>query len=262
MGSLTLAELLDAAGRRRDGGRHQGPGGAREPARASARSRPAAPWTRSASPTPAGSGVSATSSARRCSRSSAAEPGSRPPSVIVVVCGPGGVGKGTVVARLRRRGPRPVAVALVDHPAAPARRGPRRLHLRRPGRLRATDRRRGASSSTRSSSATSTARPGPIAGDDRDVVLEIDVQGARQVLEREPDALFVLLEPPSPEVQAERLRGRGDPPEQAERRIAVAAARARGGPAPRGTSGSSTTTSTRTVAEVQRLIAEARAARG
>jgi guanylate kinase len=54
------------------------------------------------------------------------------------------------------------------------------------------------------------------------VVLEIDVQGAAQVLERAPEALFILLEPPSAEVQAERLRGRGDPPEQAERRIAVA----------------------------------------
>jgi guanylate kinase len=64
--------------------------------------------------------------------------------------------------------------------------------------------------------------PWPEAGDGRDVVLEIDVQGAAQVLERAPEALFILLEPPSAEVQAERLRGRGDPPEQAERRIAVA----------------------------------------
>jgi guanylate kinase len=44
------------------------------------------------------------------------------------------------------------------------------------------------------------------------------------VLERVPDCLFILLEPPSAGVQAERLRGRGDPPEQAERRIAVAQA--------------------------------------
>ena len=66
--------------------------------------------------------------------------------------------------------------------------------------------------------------PWPEGADDRDVILEIDVQGAAQVLERVPDCLFILLEPPSAEVQAERLRGRGDPPEQAERRIAVAQA--------------------------------------
>lgn len=66
--------------------------------------------------------------------------------------------------------------------------------------------------------------PWPDAADGRDVILEIDVQGAAQVLERVPDCLFILLEPPSAEVQAERLRGRGDPPEQAERRIAVAQA--------------------------------------
>ena len=64
--------------------------------------------------------------------------------------------------------------------------------------------------------------PWPDTDADSDVVLEIDVQGAAQVLERSPDALFILLEPPSAEVQAQRLRGRGDPPEQAERRIAVA----------------------------------------
>jgi len=50
------------------------------------------------------------------------------------------------------------------------------------------------------------------------------VQGAEQVLRRDPRALVVLLEPPSAEVQAERLRGRGDPPDQLERRVAVAAA--------------------------------------
>jgi guanylate kinase len=43
----------------------------------------------------------------------------------------------------------------------------------------------------------------------RDVILEIDVQGARQVREREPAALLIFLAPPSLLDLERRLRGRG-----------------------------------------------------
>jgi guanylate kinase len=143
--------------------------------------------------------------------------------VIVVVCGPGGVGKGTVVARLVAEDPRlwlsrswttraqrpgepDDAYTYVDRETFEARaaEGGFLEHAEFLGNLYGT--------------------PWPDADADHDVVLEIDVQGAGQVLERDPSALFILLEPPSPEVQAQRLRGRGDPPEQAEKRIAVAQA--------------------------------------
>ena len=52
--------------------------------------------------------------------------------------------------------------------------------------------------------------PWPNVGADRDVVLEIDVQGARQVRERCSDVVCVLVDAPSRKVQEERLRGRGD----------------------------------------------------
>jgi guanylate kinase len=43
----------------------------------------------------------------------------------------------------------------------------------------------------------------------RDVLLDIDVQGTRQLLERFPDSLTVFIEPPSMAVLAERLVARG-----------------------------------------------------
>ena len=57
-----------------------------------------------------------------------------------------------------------------------------------------------------------------------DVLLEIEVQGARQVRARRPDARFVFLLPPSFATLRERLIGRGtDEPEAIERRLEVAA---------------------------------------
>lgn len=55
------------------------------------------------------------------------------------------------------------------------------------------------------------------------IVLEIDVQGARQVRETLPEATQVFIAPPSVGVLGERLRGRGsDSPEQVETRLAEA----------------------------------------
>ena len=54
----------------------------------------------------------------------------------------------------------------------------------------------------------------------RDVLLKIDVQGARQVRERVPDAIFVFLAPPSIEDLIARLRQRRtETPEEMARRI-------------------------------------------
>jgi guanylate kinase len=141
--------------------------------------------------------------------------------VIVVVCGPGGVGKGTVVARLvdadpnlwlsrswttrpPRPGEPPDAYTFVDRSTFEERAaaGGFLEHAEFLGNLYGT--------------------PWPEPDEHRDLVLEIDVQGAAQVLRRDPGALVVLLEPPSEAVQAERLRGRGDPPEEVRRRVEVA----------------------------------------
>lgn len=62
--------------------------------------------------------------------------------------------------------------------------------------------------------------PVPDAPPGRDLLLEIDRQGASQVKERFPDALVILLVPPSVDVQRTRLRGRGDDGPAVERRVA------------------------------------------
>jgi guanylate kinase len=55
------------------------------------------------------------------------------------------------------------------------------------------------------------------------VVLEIEVQGARQVRRTLPSAVQVFIVPPSGQALRERLVGRGtDDPEEIERRLAVA----------------------------------------
>jgi guanylate kinase len=57
----------------------------------------------------------------------------------------------------------------------------------------------------------------------RGIVLEIDVQGARQVRETLPEAVLIFIEPPSFEDLERRLAGRAsDRPDQIERRLAAA----------------------------------------
>ena len=57
------------------------------------------------------------------------------------------------------------------------------------------------------------------------MLLEIDLQGARQVRESMPDARFVFLAPPSWDELVRRLVGRGtETPEVRRRRLATARA--------------------------------------
>lgn len=60
--------------------------------------------------------------------------------------------------------------------------------------------------------------PSPPRGSD--ILLEIDVAGARQVAERYPESVLVFVDTPSVDEQRRRLEARGDPPARIEQRIA------------------------------------------
>jgi guanylate kinase len=146
---------------------------------------------------------------------------------LFVITGPSGVGKGTLIRRLLERLPElELSVSATTRDPRPGERDGVDYHfisdeefdrLAREGQL--------LEHATYSGHRYGTPRAEvePRLPDGRSVVLEIEVQGARQVREAMPEAVQVFIAPPSPEALRERLVGRGtDRPEEIERRLKVA----------------------------------------
>jgi len=148
---------------------------------------------------------------------------------VFVITGPSGVGKGTLIRSLFDRVPElQLSVSATTRAPRPGERDGVAYHFLDRSEF---DRRVAAGDfvewaeysgnryGTLRSELTSTLERG------RPVVLEIEVQGARQVRDKLPEAVQVFIAPPSPETLRTRLVGRGtDTPEQVQRRLETAAA--------------------------------------
>src|SRR3954469_21255082 len=151
------------------------------------------------------------------------------PGTVFVITGPSGVGKGTLIRTLLERVPQlELAVSATTRDPRPGEEDGVHYHFlddaefdrrviegdflehagysgRRYGTLRSELEKRTA--------------------DGASVVLEIEVQGARQVAERMPEAVRIFVAPPSQETLRLRLVGRApDAPGRIERRLATAKA--------------------------------------
>lgn len=138
--------------------------------------------------------------------------------LVIVVSGPGGVGKGTIVRHLverddalwlsrswttreQRQGEDPDAYVFVTREQFEQR-------IARSGFIEWTE-------------FLGNLYGTPTLGDvvDRDLVLEIEVDGARQVKSQYPEALLIFVLPPSREEQERRLRERGDAEDKVAQRL-------------------------------------------
>lgn len=141
-----------------------------------------------------------------------------PSPAIFIVSGPGGVGKGTIVRALVQRDPRLwLSRSWTTRGQRPGEADDAYVFTSRD----AFERRIAAGGFLEWTTFLDNyyGTPLPDAQPGRDTVLEIEVDGARQVKALHPDAVLIFVLPPSRDEQERRLRGRGDADHQVEQRV-------------------------------------------
>lgn len=146
---------------------------------------------------------------------------------VFVITGPSGVGKGTLIERLLERVPElELSVSATTRPPRSGEVDGRDYHFLSPEEF---DRRVEAGEFLEHAGYSGN-RYGTLReeverrlAEGRSVVLEIEVQGARQVRDAMPDAVLVFIAPPDRDALRERLEGRAtDSPEAIEERLQTA----------------------------------------
>jgi guanylate kinase len=146
---------------------------------------------------------------------------------VFVITGPSGVGKGTLIEKLLERIPElELSVSASTREPRPGEEGGRDYHFLTDDeferRVEAGDFLEHAAYSGHRYGTLREAVEGKLA-EGRSVVLEIEVQGARQVRAAMPEAVLIFIAPPDPDALRRRLEGRGtDRPEAIERRLRTA----------------------------------------
>lgn len=137
----------------------------------------------------------------------------RQPGRLIVIAGPGGVGKTTIVSELRRRLPLHFSVSATTRDPRPGEvHGFHYRFVTRPEFQRLIDSDALLEWAVFNDNYYGTPRDAVTAAleEGRDVLLEIEVQGAAQIRQAIPDALMIFIAPPDLDALRTRLERRAD----------------------------------------------------
>lgn len=138
--------------------------------------------------------------------------------IIIIVSGPGGAGKGTIVESLIARDP--MLWLSRSWTTRQQREGESDTAYHFVSRQQFQDRiAEGGFLEWTEFLGNFYGSPLPAVDAGQDIVLEIELHGAQQVKVQHPEAILIFVQPPSREEQQRRLQGRGDSPEHVVERL-------------------------------------------